>query len=45
MTELRRYDIDWTDESSPEIVLAQPGDDLAMTITEAQQAIQDAAEE
>ncbi|MFJ3950343.1 hypothetical protein ACIPXV_09760 [Streptomyces libani] len=38
MPEQRRYDVDWTDEDNPQIVLAQPGDD-AMTLTEAQQAI------
>lgn len=41
MTELRRYDVDWTDESNPQIVIAQPGDELAMTLTEAQQVIDD----
>ncbi|SHL76440.1 hypothetical protein [Streptomyces yunnanensis] len=38
MPEQRRYDVDWTDESNPQIVHAQPGDD-AMTLTEARQAI------
>lgn len=39
MPEMRRYDVDWTDESNPRIVLAQPGDEFAMTLAEAQQAI------
>lgn len=37
----RRYDVDWTDEANPQIVIAQPGDEYAMTMTEAQQAIND----
>ncbi|MEV5283391.1 hypothetical protein ACFYMW_35670 [Streptomyces sp. NPDC006692] len=41
MTEPRRYDVDWTDENTPKIVIAQPGDELAMTLTEAQQVIDD----
>ncbi|WP_326739163.1 hypothetical protein [Streptomyces sp. NBC_01022] len=41
MTEPRRYDVDWSDEDNPRIVIAQPGDDLAMTHTEAQQVIDD----
>lgn len=41
MNEPRRYDVDWTDESNPQIVTAQPGDELAMTLTEAQQVIND----
>lgn len=36
MSEIRRYDVDWTDESNPQIVIAQPGDEYAMTMTEAQ---------
>lgn len=39
MPEPRRYDVDWSDESAPQIVIAQPGDEYAMTMTEAQQAI------
>ncbi|MFF3094103.1 hypothetical protein [Streptomyces cyaneofuscatus] len=41
MNDPRRYDVDWTDESNPQIVTAQPGDELAMTLTEAQQVIDD----
>lgn len=44
MTGKRRYDIDWTDEANPQIVIAQPGDEHAMTIGEAQQAIRDASD-
>ena len=43
MTETRRYDVDWTDESNPQIVIAQPGDQYAMTIGEAQAVINEAA--
>ena len=43
MPEQRRYDVDWTDESNPQIVIAQPGDQHAMTLTEAQQVIDEAA--
>ncbi|MFK4122334.1 hypothetical protein [Streptomyces longwoodensis] len=43
MPEQRRYDVDWTDENNPRIVIAQPGDEYAMTLTEAQQAIDEAA--
>jgi len=43
MPEQRRYDVDWTDENNPQIVIAQPNDD-AMTLTEAQQAIDEAKE-
>jgi hypothetical protein len=42
MTEQRRYDVDWTDENNPQIVIAQPGDQHAMTIGEAQQLIDEA---
>ncbi|MGV9933973.1 hypothetical protein ACWDY4_25885 [Streptomyces olivaceoviridis] len=45
MTEQRRYDIEWTDESHPPIVIAQPGDQHAMTLDEAQQAIDEARRE
>jgi hypothetical protein len=45
MTEQRRYDVDWTDENNPQIVIAQPGDGDAMTMDEAQQAINEATEE
>jgi hypothetical protein len=41
----RRYDVDWTDENNPKIVIAQPGDQYAMTLTEAQQAIDEARED
>ncbi|MFE1451896.1 hypothetical protein [Streptomyces olivaceoviridis] len=41
MTEQRRYDVDWTDEYKPRIVIAQPNDEYAMTYTEAEQAIRD----
>jgi hypothetical protein len=41
MTEQRRYDVDWTDEDNPQIVIAQPGDEHAMTMSEAQQSIAD----
>lgn len=41
MSEPRRYDVDWSDENNPRIVICQPGDELAMTRTEAQQAIND----
>lgn len=37
----RRYDVDWSDENNPQIVIAQPGDQYAMTLAEAQQAIDD----
>jgi hypothetical protein len=43
MPEQRRYDVDWTDETSPQIVIAQPGDQHAMTLGEAQQVIDEAA--
>ncbi|MFD7922566.1 hypothetical protein ACFV3R_25480 [Streptomyces sp. NPDC059740] len=39
MSSPARYDVDWTDENNPRIVLAQPGDEFAMTLTEARQAI------
>lgn len=39
MPEQRRYDVDWSDENNPRIVIAQPGDQFAMTLTEAQQSI------
>ncbi|MFJ1954412.1 hypothetical protein [Streptomyces microflavus] len=39
--EPRRNDVDWTAEKNPQIVIAQPGDELAMTLTEAQQVIDD----
>jgi hypothetical protein len=45
MPEQRRYDVDWTDERSPQIVIAQPGDQHAMTLTEAEQVIAEAATE
>jgi hypothetical protein len=41
----RRYDVDWTDENNPKIVIAQPGDQYAMTLAEAQQAIDEAKED
>lgn len=41
MNEQRRYDVDWTDENNPQIVIAQPGDEYAMTLTEAERAIRD----
>ncbi|MFS4103782.1 hypothetical protein [Streptomyces sp. PD-S100-1] len=41
MAEQRRYDVDWTDENNPRIVIAQPGDQHAMTLGEAQQVITD----
>lgn len=44
MSTARRYDVDWTDEANPRIVIAQPGDD-AMTIEEAQQVIRDEAQD
>jgi len=37
----RGYDVDWTDESNPRIVPAEPGDQFAMTRTEAEQSIRD----
>ncbi|MFB6805498.1 hypothetical protein [Streptomyces sp. NPDC056387] len=43
MSTARRYDVDWTDEATPRIVIAQPGDD-AMTLEEAQQVIRAEAE-
>ncbi|MGW2920442.1 hypothetical protein ACWDBF_21625 [Streptomyces angustmyceticus] len=43
MPEQRRYDVDWSDEDNPQIVIAQPGGD-AMTLTEAQQCIDEAKE-
>ncbi|MEV8248052.1 hypothetical protein AB0R01_30415 [Streptomyces rochei] len=43
MSEQRRYDVDWTDENNPQIVIAQPSDRHAMTIGEAQQVIDEAA--
>lgn len=43
MTEQRRYDVDWTNENNPQIVIAQPGDQHAMTLTEAQETIAEAA--
>ena len=45
MTEQRRYDVDWTDENNPQIVIAQPGDQHAMTLAEAQQVIDEATAE
>ncbi|MFE9360896.1 hypothetical protein ACFYPB_43515 [Streptomyces olivaceoviridis] len=45
MTEQRRYDVDWTDENNPQIVIAQPGDQHAMTLDEAQQVIDEAKRE
>lgn len=45
MPEQRRYDVDWTDENNPQIVIAQPDDQHAMTIGEAQLAINEAAED
>lgn len=39
MNEIRRYDVDWTDENNPQIVIAQPGDQHAMTLAEAQAVI------
>ncbi|MEU3990068.1 hypothetical protein AB0F24_17125 [Streptomyces platensis] len=45
MPEQRRYDVDWTHENNPQIVIAQPGDRFAMTLTEAQQAIDEAKED
>lgn len=44
MPEQRCYDVDWTDEDNPRIVHAQPGDKYAMTLTEAQQCIDEAKE-
>ncbi|MEU7205544.1 hypothetical protein [Streptomyces sp. NPDC045470] len=38
MNEPRQYDVGWTDENHPKIVIAQPGHD-AMTQAEAQQAV------
>lgn len=35
MPDPRRYDVDWTDEANPQIVVAQPGDEYAMTMDEA----------
>lgn len=43
MPDQRRYDVDWTDENNPQIVIAQPGDRHAMTLGEAQQVIDEAA--
>jgi hypothetical protein len=43
MTEQRRYDVDWTDENNPRIVIAQPGDRHAMPLGEAQAVIDEAA--
>ncbi|WP_432130619.1 hypothetical protein [Streptomyces tendae] len=45
MPETRRYDVDWTDENNPRIVIAQPGDQHAMTLTEAQAVIDEARDE
>ncbi|MFH9090867.1 hypothetical protein [Streptomyces sp. NPDC017673] len=45
MTEHRRYDSGWTDTNKPQIVIAQPGDQPAMTLDEAQQAIDEARKE
>lgn len=45
MPELRRYDVDWSDENNPRIVIAQPGDQHAMTLTEAEAVIAEANEE
>lgn len=45
MPETRRYDVDWTDESNPRIVIAQPGDKYAMTLTDAQRVIDEANED
>lgn len=45
MPEQRRYDVDWSDEDNPRIVIAQPGDEYAMTHTEAQQSIREAQEQ
>ncbi|MFD0074243.1 hypothetical protein ACFVIY_17600 [Streptomyces sp. NPDC127166] len=44
MPEQRRYDVDWADESNPRIVIAQPGVE-AMTLTEAQQVVDEAHEQ
>ncbi|NEB92416.1 hypothetical protein [Streptomyces bauhiniae] len=43
MPEQRRYDVDWTDEDNPQIVIAQPGDQHAMTLTEAHEVINENA--
>ncbi|WP_159027588.1 MULTISPECIES: hypothetical protein [unclassified Streptomyces] len=45
MTEQRCYDVDWTDENNPRIIIAQPGDQHAMILDEAQQAIDEARKE
>lgn len=45
MSEIRRYDVDWTDESNPQIVIAQPGDEHAMTLGEAQAVIDGAKQD
>ncbi|MBZ6102715.1 hypothetical protein [Streptomyces olivaceus] len=45
MTVDRRYDVDWTDENNPRIVIAQPGDQHAMTLAEAQAIINEARDE
>jgi hypothetical protein len=45
MPDARRYDVDWTDEDNPQIVIAQPGDQHAMTLTEAQAVIRDAEDD
>lgn len=42
MSNARRYDVDWSDESNPKIVIAQPGDEYAMTQAEAQESINEA---
>ncbi|MFH9089106.1 hypothetical protein [Streptomyces sp. NPDC017673] len=45
MTAQRRHDVDWTDENNPRTAIAQPGDQHAMTLDEAQQAIDEARKE
>lgn len=45
MPEVRRYDVDWTDESNPQIVIAQPGDQHAMTLAEAHASIAEQAKD
>ncbi|WP_158965116.1 hypothetical protein [Streptomyces flaveus] len=43
MPDQRRYDIDWTDENNPRVVIAQPGNQNAMILDEAQAVIDEAA--
>ena len=45
MPQGRRYDVDWTDEDNPKIVIAQPDDEFAMTLAEAQQSINEQKED